>query len=299
MISWVRLLPLDLRACATDCRAIGLPGRCCALFGAAGLRRGGLPGRLPPGALAPCSTAPGCRCPWVAPAWGCCRLPPLLFATGRSSSIHRAPARGSRVPGPTSALARLPLCRVGRPGGGPAIDRQRGVRPQDEVAGQGQEPQSRRISAVYAVWPAATSPPPPKHPQSMDRPRAAAEITPAMKITSTTADSTAASRVASPTISSSPSAISRNGSTAATGSDQRLRQQVVRPDRDDGLPRVHAFGTPESSQTAPRPSRASSPRTSRTTARVPGPWLGGGVLGAHVSRRWAPWEPARTRSPAG
>ena len=42
-------------------------------------------------------------------------------------------------------------------------------------------PMSRTISMPYAVCPGATSPPPPKHPQSMLRPRAAAEVTAAMK----------------------------------------------------------------------------------------------------------------------
>ena len=66
---------------------------------------------------------------------------------------------------------------------------------------------------MYAVdWPAPSWPPPPKQPHSICSPRAAAETIPARNTTSRVEDSTAASRVASPAISSTARPISRNGS---------------------------------------------------------------------------------------
>src|SRR4051794_5919127 len=77
---------------------------------------------------------------------------------------------------------------------------------------------SRTISSAY--WEASkrfVTPPPPKHPQSIDNPRAQAEPIIAMNPTNSTADTHAAGRVASPMRSRSARASSTNGSPQAIG----------------------------------------------------------------------------------
>ena len=78
-------------------------------------------------------------------------------------------------------------------------------------AAQASSPTSRAISCGYCVWEAAMVPPWPKHPQSMDRPRAHAEAIPAMKTTMSKPPTTALNRVNRPRTSSTPTATSRIG----------------------------------------------------------------------------------------
>ena len=79
---------------------------------------------------------------------------------------------------------------------GPAPRLEAAARLRDQPAGQRSSPTSRTISPPYAVWSGGTGPPPPKQPQSMLSPRAAAETTPAMKTSQQPRARDAAGRVA-------------------------------------------------------------------------------------------------------
>ncbi len=118
----------------------------------------------------------------------------------RASAVRRGPIRPASTP--DSAAARIALSTAYR---------LRGQRA--SASATSSSAASRTISPVYAVdWPAARSPPPPKQPHSICRPRAAAETIPARKTASSPADTAALTRTASPTSSSAASVSSKYGS---------------------------------------------------------------------------------------
>src|SRR5690606_20920955 len=128
-------------------------------------------------------------------------------------------------------------------------------------------PRSRTISDRYAgSTPSASSPPPPKQPQSILNPRAHADAIPVTNAASSNADAAAATRVATPTSSNAASTSSTIGRAAPSTTDTSYGVNryawTARPD----AARSPTFAAPAASHTPASSNRPAVP-TQGTAAR--------------------------------
>ena len=181
---------------------------------------------------------------------------------GRRGLRLGPPGGGGLLPGHRRCLVSRVVPVAAAAGEQPVVERPSGVRGRHTSQPlSASRPTSRAISQGYFAAAFCAGPaPPPKQPHSIDSPRAHAEQMPTTNATSSSADTTAATRVSRPSSRQQPDQDLQHRQRVAhdaarpppAAAGRRARPGRSRPGRA-------ASGAPATTQTPPTTSRASSP----------------------------------------